>query len=107
MAAACFCPGLFLRMLCITDTLAVHHPARAPTLPPYCSPCSRAGRDPQGDAARHTLHGTPAVGVTGEAVVVRQAPDLEALRKDLQVWRPPLLLALYSYQFYSVDGEVC
>lgn len=39
--------------------------------------------------------------------MVRQAPDLEVLRKDLQVWRPPLLLALYSYQFSSVYGDAC
>ena len=48
-------------------------------------PGRRAGRDPQGDAARHPIRGRPALGVTGEAVEVRRAPDLEALRRDLEV----------------------
>ena len=37
-----------------------------------------------GDSRRHPLEGTPATAVTGEAVVVRRAPDLEALRRELQ-----------------------
>lgn len=37
-----------------------------------------------GDSQRHPLLGQRATAVTGEAVVVRQAPDLEALRRDLQ-----------------------
>lgn len=46
--------------------------------------CRRAGRDPAGDSQRHPLGGTPATAVTGEALVVRRGPDLEALRRDLQ-----------------------
>ncbi len=49
-----------------------------------CSCCRRAGRDPAGDSQRHPLQGTPATAVTGEAVVVRRAPDLEALQVELQ-----------------------
>lgn len=55
--------------------------------PPVCLPTClhrRAGRDPAGDSQRHPLQGTPATAVTGEAVVVRRAPDLEALRGELQ-----------------------
>ncbi|GAB4819425.1 hypothetical protein N2152v2_006471 [Parachlorella kessleri] len=47
-------------------------------------PSTRAGRDPKGDGQRYGLEGETAVGVTGEAVVVRRAPDLAAARKDLE-----------------------
>lgn len=49
-----------------------------------CNCCRRAGRDPAGDSRRHPLQGTPATAVTGEAVIVRRAPDLETLRGELQ-----------------------
>ena len=55
--------------------------------PPYCCPCCcrrRAGKDPVGDSQRHPLQGVAAKAVTGEAVCVRRAPDLAALRRDLQ-----------------------
>ena len=57
--------------------VAAHHPL---TL------CRRAGRDPAGDSARHPLGGTHLVdtAVTGEAVCVRRAPDLVALRAQLE-----------------------
>lgn len=53
-------------------------------LPLGDTPGTRAGRDPAGDSERHPLGGTPATATTGEAVVVRRAPDLPALRRDLQ-----------------------
>ncbi|PRW57398.1 5-oxoprolinase [Chlorella sorokiniana] len=53
-------------------------------LPLGDAPSTRAGRDPAGDSQRHPLQGSPATAVTGEAVVVRKAPDLEALRGELQ-----------------------
>ncbi|KAL6786052.1 hypothetical protein ACKKBG_A01200 [Auxenochlorella protothecoides x Auxenochlorella symbiontica] len=52
-------------------------------LPLGDTPSIRAGRDPVGDAARHPLEGRAAVATTGEAVVVRRAPDLEDLRARL------------------------
>jgi len=42
----------------------------------------RSGRDP---GAGNEEAGRHAEGVTGEAVVVRKAPVLEAVRRDLQV----------------------
>lgn len=46
--------------------------------------CRRAGKDPVEDSRRHPLQGAMATAVTGELVCVRQAPDLEALRAELQ-----------------------
>ena len=42
----------------------------------------RSGKNPSNGIEEEGRH---AEGVTGEAVVVRKAPDLEVVRKDLQV----------------------
>lgn len=53
-------------------------------LPLGDTPGTRAGRDPVGDSQRHPQHGTTATAVTGEAVCIRRAPNLQALRRELQ-----------------------
>jgi len=44
----------------------------------------RAGLDPAADTAAYSPPGTDAVAVTGEAVRVEKAPDLEAVKHDLE-----------------------
>ena len=52
--------------------------------PLHDPPCRRAGRDPAAASAAYPLEGARATAVTGEAVVVRRAPDLASLRAELQ-----------------------
>ena len=52
-------------------------------LPLGGEPGGRAGVDPAADAAAYTPAGEDAAAVTGEAVRVEKAPDLEVVKKDL------------------------
>jgi 5-oxoprolinase (ATP-hydrolysing) len=52
-------------------------------LPLGDQPSRRAGPDPGAASAVHPLGGRTAIGITGEEVCVRRAPDLITLRRDL------------------------
>ena len=54
-------------------------------LPLEEEPCKRSGKDPKQDSESYPIEGRKITSQTGEIGIVRREPDLQTLKKDLQV----------------------
>lgn len=54
-------------------------------LPLESEPSKRSGKNPKHDTKAYPIEGKKITSQTGEVGIVRRAPDLQALKKDLQV----------------------
>lgn len=63
-------------------------------LPLEDEPSKRSGKNPQQDSEAYPIEGEKITSQTGEIGIVRRAPDLQTLKKDLQVCQKEVLHAL-------------
>lgn len=54
-------------------------------LPLEDEPGKRSGKNPKRDSELYPIEGRKITSQTGEVGIVRRAPDIETLKKDLQV----------------------
>ena len=88
-------------------------------LPLEDEPSKRSGKNPQQDSAAYPIEGEKITSQTGEIGIVRRAPDLQTLKKDLQVCQKEVLHALqvtiskavsvvaFAYVVHTSDINCC
>ena len=80
---------------CIAFLPSLHAEPALGTEQPECRLVGRRnGKDPAKDSKANPMDGRRVTTVTGEVVCVRRAPDLDALRKELQARRAAVLLPI-------------